>query len=402
MRKLLFLLFLIPFLFAADPNSLSTYFDEVSGNVSSEMDAFVDAASAAGSTFPGILDAFKPADCSEDWINNLLGVPTIISLWLVPSIIIGMIVLFGITGLYMVGQVMNMPNLTAIAKDEAFQTALTFLRVAFIAGVLIAGDTFYAINASGSSDRIYGNPANTQTIDAAMSFSRLMVADMVNHYSMLLMYNMVVHTVYSSTMWFGMTWRAMYSFNLGPVLKPIIDIIGTTLQYLSLGVSEWLLHIITLCFIKKWMWGLFIPFGMLLRAFPQTRNGGEAILALGFSLVIFYPYMFLFDYEVHKIMKLSVIDPQQSMHNFLNSSGIMDVFGSVIIIMLLMSGVFIQFFLGTALTLAFELIKGAIYYIVIMSVFMPFLNIFITLTSAKETAEFFKADVNFLAFLRLI
>ncbi|MFH1520344.1 MAG: hypothetical protein ABID61_01740 [Candidatus Micrarchaeota archaeon] len=397
---LLFFLLLTSIIFTADPNSLSTFFNETKDSVADEVDAFVNAGSAAGSVVPGVLGAFKPTDCSDDWINNLLGVDTIISLWLAPAAFVGLIVIFGITGLYLVGQFLNSPNLTAIAKDEAFQTGLTFMRVMVVIGALVSVNFFYSLSTAGSSDPIYRNSENI--MDAAMGFSRLMVGDMISHYSMLMLYNMVIHTIYSSTMWFGMTWRAMYSFNLGPVLKPIIDIIGSALQFLSLGISEWLLHVVTLCFIKKWMWGLFIPFGMLLRAFPLTRNGGEAVLALAFSLVIFYPFMFIFDYEVHKIMKLTIIDPQQAMDSFFHRSGILNVFGSVVIVMLLMSGVFIQFFLGSALSLAFELIKGAVYYIVIMSVFLPFLNIFITLTSAKETAEFFKADVNFFAFLRLI
>lgn len=397
---LFFLLFLTSLIFTADPSSLSKFFNDTKDGVGDEVNAFINAGSAAGSTVSGVLGAFKPTDCSDDWINNLLGVDTIISLWLAPAIFVGLIVVFGITCIYLVGQVLNSPNLTAIAKDEAFQTGLTFIRVGVVIGTLVSANFFYSLSTTGSSDPIYSNSANI--MDAAMGFSRLMVGDMITHYSMLMLYNMVIHTIYSSTMWFGVTWRAMYSFNLGPVLKPVIDIVGSALQFLSLGISEWLLHVVTLCFIKKWMWGLFIPFGMLLRSFPLTRNGGEAILALAFSLIIFYPFMFIFDYEVHKIMKLTIIDPQQAMDSFFHKSGILNIFGSVILVMLLMSGVFIQFFLGSALSLAFELIKGAVYYIVIMSIFLPFLNIFITLTSAKETAEFFKADVNFFAFLRLI
>ncbi|VVC03545.1 Uncharacterised protein [Candidatus Bilamarchaeum dharawalense] len=414
MKKFLLLfLCLLPFILAvdADPDSLQNYYNNFKGNLSAEIDSFVDATAAGASTVPGVLNAFKASDCSDHWINGMFGmsgVGTIISLWLLPATTVGLLVLFAITGLYMFGQIMNAPNLTQIAKDEAFQTGLTFLRVLIVAGTLMASNFWYGLSTAGSTDRIYGNPniyedpSQPQAIEAAMAFSRLMVGDMINHYSMLLMYNMVIHTVYSSTMWFGVTWRAMYSFNLGPVLKPIIDIIGTALQFLSLGISEWLLHIVTLCFIKKWMWGLFIPMGMLLRALPQTRNAGEAILALSFALAIFYPFMFVFDYEVHKIMKLTIIDPQQAMDSFFQRSGVLNVFGSVVVMMLLMSGVFIQFFLGSALSLAFELIKGAVYYVVIMSIFMPFINIFVTLTSAKETAEFFKADVNFLAFLKII
>jgi hypothetical protein len=203
-------------------------------------------------------------------------------------------------------------------------------------------------------------------------------------------------------MWFGVTWRAMYSFNLGPVLKPLIDIIGTALQFLSLGISEWMLHIVTLCIIKRWAWGLFIPLGMLLRSFPYTRNGGEALLALTFALVIIYPFMFLFDYEVHKVMQGNLVDASSAVSSFIHKSGILAVFGSVLIIMFLMAGVFMPFFLGGALTLAFELIRGAVYYIVIMSLLLPFLNIFVTLTAAKESAAFFKVDVNFMSFLKII
>jgi hypothetical protein len=203
-------------------------------------------------------------------------------------------------------------------------------------------------------------------------------------------------------MWFGVTWRAMYSFNLGPVLKPLIDIVGSALQYLSLGISEWLLHIVTLCLIKRWTWGLFIPLSVLLRAFPYTRNAGEALFALSFSLALFYPFMFIFDYEVHKIMKDNIVDPEKALNSFMHRSGILSVVGVTIVMMLFTAGVLMPFFLGGALNLAFELVRSAVYYIVILGIFLPFLNIFVTLTAAKELAAFFKVDVNFMAFLKII
>lgn len=239
-------------------------------------------------------------------------------------------------------------------------------------------------------------------IDASMAFARQMVSDMTTQYSMLVIYNTVIHTIYSSTMWFGITWRAMYSFNLGPVLKPIIDLIGTSLQFLSLGMTEWLLHVIILCMIKKYMWGFFIPVGMLLRAFPFTRNAGEALLSLSFALVIFYPFMFLFTYETSKIMSPNLVDAKSAMGAFLNKSGILGVAGIVLAISFLTAGVFMPFFLGGALNLLFELIKSVVYYIVIISVLMPFINIFVTLTAAKECAKFFNVDVNFMSFLKII
>ncbi|MFZ5500624.1 MAG: hypothetical protein ACOY58_01750, partial [Candidatus Micrarchaeota archaeon] len=300
------------------------------------------------------------------------------------------------------GQMLSSPQLIALSKDELFQTGLTFLRVVFLVAMLSAQNVWYGISASTTSDRIYSNVNNANMIDASMAFCRLMVSDMVGHYSVLLLFNTVIHTLYSSTMWFGVTWRAMYSFNLGPVLKPLIDLIGTALQFLSLGIGEWLMHIVTLCMIKKWTWGLLIPVGILLRAFPYTRNAGEALLALMFALAVFYPFMFIFDYEAHKLMKSNLVDSHKAVSGFLAKSGILKVVGGALVMMFLMAGVFMPFFLGSALTLAFELVRSSVYYIVVMSILLPFLNIFVTLTAAKETAAFFRVDVSFMSFLKII
>jgi len=101
-------------------------------------------------------------------------------------------------------------------------------------------------------------------------------------------------------------------------------------------------------------------------------------------------------------MKYNITDAKTAMGNFIQNSGIFSVFAPLIVIMLLMAGVFIPFFLGSALTLALELVKGAVYYIVIISLLLPFINIFVTLTAAKETAQFFRVDVNFMSFLKII
>jgi len=407
MKKLLLLLLFVSLSFAStDENDLGEFFNDTTDRVNSETTSWV-AGQTGGvggvvTVFSSVYDAFSPAQCGDQWIT---GTGFILDTWIAPTVAVLMVVVFGVTIVYLLGQLLNIPNLIALAKDEYYQVGFTVIRVVIIIGMIAAGETWFALAAgSGGTtiDPIYDNPNIISMMDGAMAFARLMVSDMVKHYSMLIMYNMIIHTIYSSTMWFGVTWRAMYSFNLGPVLKPLIDILGTSLQFLSLGISEWMLHLITLCIIKKWAWGLFIPLGLLMRSFPYTRNGGEALLALMFALVLFYPFMFLFDYEVHKLMKGHLIDAESAMSGFIHKSGILSVFGSVLIVMFLMAGVFVPFFLGGALSLAFELIRGAVYYIVIMSLLLPFLNIFVTLTAAKESANFFRVDVNLMSFLKII
>jgi hypothetical protein len=406
MRRLILLLIVFSLAFAQDDESsgFSKFVDDTYDTLEDQGEDFVLATGAAGTGLgaagSSIYDAFKPASCGDDWLTIGGGMSTMFGLWMAPAIIVAIIVAFGIGVIYIIGQFIGSPNLIALAKDEGFQVALTVYKVTFIVVIMVAGQMWFEVFSAGSTDIVYQN--NPSMIDASMAFARLMVTDMVSHYSTLLLYNMVIHTIYSSTMWFGVTWRAMYSFNLGPVLKPIIDILGTALQYLSLGISSWLLHIVTLCIIKKWMWGLFVPMGMLLRSLPYTRNAGEALISLAFAFILFYPFMFLFDYEVHKIMELNIVDSKSAMGSFINKSGIFGVFGAVIAVMFLMAGVFMPFFLGGALSLGFELIRGAVYYIVIMSILLPFLNIFVTLTAAKEAAEFSRVEVSFMSFLKIL
>jgi len=395
----------------SDPDALGEFVDETASEIESEGAAFVNAAWAGeGAALSGpiqIFQAFSPGSCGADQSWNPSDPATIIQAWLAPAILMAMIIYFGIALIYMAGQVFNLPTLIATAKDEGFQTLMTVIRVFFIVGLLWASNVWYSISIpptppGGPADPVYQSAGAVAMIDAAGAFSRLMVVEMVNSYSMLLMYNMVIHTLYSSTMFIGVTWRAMYSFNLGPVLKPLIDIIGMALQFLQVGIGEWMMHIILLCMIKKWMWSLFIPVSMLLRALPHTRGAGEALFALAVALAVVYPFMFVFDYEVHKLMSKNLVDSESAVSTFIHDTGIVGVAASVVVVMFLMAGVFMPFFLGGALNLAFELIRNAVYYVAIMSLFLPFLNVFVTLTAARETAKVFNVDVNFMSFLKIV
>ena len=80
----------------------------------------------------------------------------------------------------------------------------------------------------------------------------------------------------------------------------------------------------------------------------------------------------------------------------------MTVFGSVLVAMFLMAGVFMPFFLGAALNIGLELVRGSVYYIVIIGLILPVINIFVTLTAATEVSRFFRSDVNFMSFLKII
>jgi len=377
--------------------------NEVLSEIESEGGTFIESFEVAGSATPRAVDsvfsAFYPGYCGEEWLVYYKG--TIITAWLWPSVIVAMIIIFAVTVLYMGGQLLQSPKLIATAKDEFYQSIVTIVRVLFIIGIVLGANTFYSLAAASTSgDAIYQN--NPDMIDAAMAFARSMTVEMIQNYGLLVMYNMAIHTIYSSTMWVGVSFRAMYNFNLGPVLKPLIDIIGTALQYLSLAISEWMVHIITLCFIKRWTFTLLLPLGMLLRAIPYTRNAGEALFMLVMALAVLYPFMFIFDYEAHKIMSHYLVDVSDGLATMIARSGIFAIGGTIVVIALLAGGVIFPFFFGGALNIAFELIRISAYYIIMMGMLLPFLNIFVTLTLAREWARTFDVNVNYMSFMKVI
>ena len=339
------------------------------------------------------------ASCGNDW--NIVSI-TDSGFWFSPVILIAIIVAFALAGLYMIGETLQLPNLIAIAKEESLQNILTVARVGFIAAVLFSGDNWFALATSplAGSDAVYRG--KTHMIDAAISVSRTIGGNMAEQYTMLLLYNTVLHTLYSTSLQVGLSFRASYSFNMGSILRPLIDGVGQALQYLSLSMSEWILHSVTLCFIKKYTWSLLIPFGMILRILPFTRSAGEGLLSLGFAIAMVYPFMFVVDYEAHKIMQYHIADAADTMTSFVQRSGLFSVPLSLLAGLMMFGGILVPFFSGIAISMAFALIKGSVYYILILGLLLPVFNIFITLTLARETSKFFGVDVNFLTFLKII
>ncbi len=402
-KAALILLLLASLLFAyEDTGEFGDYLTETLDSIRSSGEDFVVAgevaAGAGSSAFTSLYYAFTPGYCGDDWAQNDLDV--IVNVFLGPAAMTAIIIAFALTSIYLIGILMQLPHLIALAKEEGFQLGMTVIRIVFLVGILSAGNWWYLFSVEGGTDPIYMN--HDTMIDASMAFCRQMTVDMVDHYSALVLYNTVLHTLYSASFSLGYSWPNSFTFSLGPVLKPVIDAVGLTLQFLSLGIGEWLVHLITLCFIKRWAFSVFIPLSMLLRIFPPSRGAGEALFAISFALAIFYPFIFLVDYEVHKMLELNLSDSSSSVKSFVRSSGIFGILTSVLMFMFLMGGVFIPFFLGGAVTIFFELLRNSVYYISLMSIMLPFINIFLTLTFAREIARVFQVDINFMSFLKII
>src|SRR3989339_1938070 len=217
--KILFilaLLLVVPLLYSAEDPTKSqtyTYYDNLNKYLKDQGSSFVAGTDAfvadvgvpvrtVPSVFSAVVNIAKDGECGDSWATY--GPDFIIGAWLRPAMYASIMIVMGLILLYMLAQLLQSQPLVSTVKEEAFQTMMTFVRVLFLVGIIAAGNQWYGLSTANSvNDAIYSNSKNVVIIDAAMAFSRLMIVDMVDNYSMLTLYNTILHTIYSSTLWIG-------------------------------------------------------------------------------------------------------------------------------------------------------------------------------------------------------
>jgi hypothetical protein len=81
-------------------------------------------------------------------------------------------------------------------------------------------------------------------------------------------------------------------FQIAPMFKPFIDILGVTMQLITTAVVMWSAQEFLICFIKTNMLVILLPAGFFLRGFG-LKAGGNALLAIALVLFFIYPHMII-------------------------------------------------------------------------------------------------------------
>lgn len=300
---------------------------------------------------------------------------------------------------YLIAHVYSSNVLISKSKNEIY-TILDHLSFAglLILFILILSPVLLGSVSYINHDPIYGSSTTPKNlVMAAMDISNFITHRITTEYAVLLIYNAKINSLYSATMWFGVTWMSTWQFNLGPALRPAIDAIGMSLTFLSMSIVEWVVKGAFLCFINKW--GIFlILFGAFLTTIPLTRNIGRIILALFFSFMIIYPVMIILNYEAYKIIITSPQLGNLSIVSLSNATMVKAVLFAIPILGSASAPIY-YFFITEIISTS---ISMSIMYVFLFSFFLPFLNITVTLTYANEVAKSFGLTTNFMQFMRLI
>lgn len=314
----------------------------------------------------------------------------------IPVLLIAFLFLVVALIMYMIGNFLQSPQVIALAKEEGYMVIFTIALAVFIYVIISVSDMLSLVMSIYLP--IYSAPT---MIDVAINFSFDIGSVLAKDLSVLIFFNGILGFFATSTMYFGSFENSMV-IAPGLALKPLTDVITLLIQLVSVSMAEWLFHIVTLCFIKKWIPVIFIPLGLFLRAIPYTRDGGNAILALSIALVIVYPAMFCLQGIVFDLTRPN-LDYGGMLLDLFNQLGWSSVFIAGAAIYLISQSVLVPIVIFGFGDLTFMLAKEALYMFAVMSLLFPFINIFITMTVAKEIGKtIFYVETNFTAIIRVI
>jgi hypothetical protein len=313
----------------------------------------------------------------------------------IPAAIILLIITAGLAIFYMAGNFFKSPEIIAMSKQEAFELIHTAL-------IVILFFLFYAIvqNIMGVA-----SVGPEDVYDKAMEYSMIMVQKITKDMFWLAIFNTFIYMLYSAPLRMGGALHMAIHFNLGGILKPLVDGVGTMASLLSFAMGEWIVNLIILCYIKKYMLSLILPIGILLKAFPQTRGGGNALIALSIAFFLFYPFMLVVNYQAYQ-NEYGVLPERSGVESIIS-----DFLGSMGMATVAIYGIFLLGMVKTipgiialswVITNIFDLYTDVVYTVFVLSVFLPLVNIFVTLTFARELAKYFGTEINIAAFAKMV
>ncbi|MCX6772189.1 MAG: hypothetical protein NTV88_00245, partial [Candidatus Micrarchaeota archaeon] len=152
-------------------------------------------------------------------------------------------------------------------------------------------------------------------IDKARTYATVIRNTMVADFSTVLL----VSTVFSFLATINPQFRPsgaklgfMFTFQLGPMFRPVFDLLGTLIQAMVAAVVEWFGHKFILCFIKDNMLTILFPAGVFLRSFG-IRAGGNALIGIALALFFVYPYMMIQAGEIATDHYQTELDPSENL-----------------------------------------------------------------------------------------
>ena len=307
---------------------------------------------------------------------------------------------------YMLSMGLSIPRLTAWTKNELFQTFASALLIGLIVSSFVLMQSFSANVVPGGS------------LGAAKAYSVKMRNTLLSDFVVISAVNNFISS-YASLNINLMPGRMGVQFQIGPALRPLLDALGLLMNSLIAGIGAWSGHELLLCFIERNMLNFFLPIGLFLRAIPFTRSAGAAFISLSLSFYFVYPLMINLNEQIVAPHYKNMWNPDvKSGFGFVGGVKSMLAGASTFVLMggwfaygfamffgvgfLTFNAVVTGLILFVIVPILIAAAKQVYFSILIVSIILPFFNIFVTLALAREIAKYMGTDINLSTLTQLL
>lgn len=206
--------------------------------------------------------------------------------WVSYSVIASLIGFFLVALIYMLGEILQKPDLTVGAKDDFYQTAVSLVIVAN--AVWIAGLLCSDLSAQLLGFQPTGVAGIRGLYDICFSYLNWLNEKIISGYVHVLM---VYWRVALATSFYQGNSPGGIGANAVPFsgLSSLLSGLSMMLNALTIAWITNLIQIEVLKFVMLTSLTVWLPLGIVCRCFKPTRRFGGALMALGLGLFFFYP-----------------------------------------------------------------------------------------------------------------
>ena len=169
----------------------------------------------------------------------------------------------------------------------------------FIKGMIWGGVETAALLGLFSAMFVVLFPYGNEKLDTARAYAVLAKNTVMFDFGLMLSANFLAGLATNMSPSFKIPGAAYMTigFQIAPMFKPIMDILGIAMQLITTAVVLWAGQEFLLCFVKSNMLIILLPAGFFLRGFG-VKAGGNALIALAFSMFFLYPQMIIMTGEI--------------------------------------------------------------------------------------------------------
>ncbi|MCD6279904.1 hypothetical protein J7J26_04010 [Candidatus Micrarchaeota archaeon] len=358
----------------------------------------------------GTMNESELTTCSSYAPASTHGIPDFLSLTVIGLMLSVAVIVI----VYMVSKLFNIDRGVAWSMHESYQvivTVIIFILIIFL---------WSTIEDVGKINNPVDPTGNTTMFESSLYYVKTIRNMMIESSVLLWIPNAEMYGLGSVEMNFVPLEIVGVSFDYKVMFMPVKDVINWLTNLVSPLIFTWFGKEFLLCAVQRIIVPVFLPLGIIFRAFQPTRGIGGGLIALSFGLYFVYPLML----NINNIILANHYGASPDIIKTSAGAGLfggvgyngflIDIMheatvigGGVFTMPLLNAFLFIPLLNGVILLeLQYLFITTFIDIIVypgfIASVILPIINVLITLSFIREFSILLGSDMSFSDLLRLL